>query len=317
MDAFSPTFEARIKPFEKRSKALKPEDWDAASKIQSDMVRTLSKEDCLMIGGARRGKVSELALAGLCRQVDLDSVILEKLARLAQDEQQSDPVVWLAAGRLTGLGPRKGKVDLPDALLYRTFDAADRRLYCRAVAISGFASLGLTEAESPRVDRWLQDANAEVRKQAIEALTHLSLEETRTWVVPRLIQGLAKTQGDALVLCANALQARQAQDALPALIRALEELAERQAFRYDQAAPLCAVGNAIVALAKRKGPSFEQRRESFHSGNAGGWRFVDQTEEFRANTLAILDWWRREGRKAFMAPDPNAVSPSTDTKQTR
>lgn len=317
MNAFSPTLEAQIKAFEKRCKALKPEDWNGASKIQSDMFRTLSKEECLAIGGARRGKVSELALTGLCRQVDLDSMILEQLARLAQDEQQSDPVVWLAAGRLTGMGPRKGKVDLPDALLYRTFDAADRRLYCRAVAISGFASLGLTEAESPRVDRWLQDANAEVRKQAIQALIHLPMEETRTWVVPRLIQSLEKAQDEALALCANALQARQAHEALPALIRALEGLAERQTFRYDQAWPLCAVGNAIVALAGLQGPSFIQRRESFHSGNVGGWRFVDQTEEFRANTLAVLDWWANEGCKAFNAPKREAVSPSTDTRQTR
>jgi len=226
---------------------------------------------------------------------DLEPWALQYLASLAQQTETTDCLVELAAGRLTGMGPQKGTVDLPEAELRKTFDAAFARPKCRCVAISGYASLGFTENQLPFLKTLTKDPDADVRRSTYQALHWIKAP----WTLPLLMEGLSDGNAENQEICARAVDHLDAREALPALIRVLEHALEKNAFLYDAANPCCAAGAVIVRMAGLQGISFEKKQESFHFGEVGGWRAVDQTAEFRASTLKVLEWWRTEGAKKY------------------
>lgn len=293
--------QVKIRLFWKKFQKLKPEDWLGHQQLQADLAKGLALEDRLAIASAFVEGFSEDALLSVTTQGDLEPRILHTLAQLAQRNDCPEALAFRAAGRLTGMGPRKGKVALPEAELRSTFEQVQVHPKCHFIAVMGMASLGFTPADAPTLKRFLQDPDPSVRKGTLEALSLIP----EPWTTPYLTEGLADSHGDAQMLCARALDQRDAREALPALIRVLERALEKDAFLYDQAAPCCAAGKAIVRMAGLQGQdlSFEQRVESFHvEGIGGGLRQLDQRQEFREATRKVLAWWKESGAHQSSSP---------------
>jgi hypothetical protein len=113
------------------------------------------------------------------------------------------------------------------------------------------------------------------------------------------MDGLADADSTVQETCLRALSQRNVREAMPALIRLLERAMEKDAFYFQAATITCAAGALVARLAGLSGINFEQRLESFHAGDVGGIRVVEQSAEFRDATRKVLDWWHATGAKEF------------------
>jgi hypothetical protein len=197
----------------------------------------------------------------------------------------------LLAGRILDHAP----MGLSPEELRAVFDAAFARPGCREAAVQGYGALGFTKAQQPLLRTLANDADQKVRLAIYRTLAEVG----EPFALPLLIAGLADEDSTVQETCLRALDKRNAREAMVALIQLLERAMEKDASFLHSPGITCAAGALVVRLAGLSGISFEQRLESFHFGDVGGIRVVDQSAEFAAATRKVLDWWHTTGAKEF------------------